>query len=202
MRKAPCINADQSTMQGTRNQDHEGVLMLTVYHGPLPIARRKVILIFPTKSTKRERRVISNAMWPIFTGLEQAQTLLNTCLEEHFESSPQKAITESEAAWLADMLHIVNTSLEDAIASFKLTVGWRHGVEWLEKSTEGHRQVMDLDAIANEISDIYRSLPVEYRGPIADELKRNHSMDDEAAIKADRALLEKVKALYLKGADQ
>jgi len=27
-------------------------------------------------------------------------------------------------------------------------------------------------------------------------------MDDEAAIKADRALLEKVKALYLKGADQ
>ena len=176
--------------------------MLTVYHGPLPIARRKVILIFPTKSTKRERRVISNAMWPIFTGLEQAQTLLNTCLEEHFESFPQKAITESEAAWLADMLHIVNTSLEDAIASFKLTVGWRHGVEWLEKSTEGHRQVMDLDAIANEISDIHRSLPVEYRGPIADELKRNHSMDDEAAIKADRALLEKVKALYLKGADQ
>ena len=126
-------------------------------------------MIFPTKSTKWERRVISNAMWPIFTGLEQAQTLLNTCLEEHFESSPQKAITESEAAWLADMLHIVNTSLEDAIASFKLTVGWRHGVEWLEKSTEEHRQVMDLDAIANEISDIHRSLPVEYRGPIADE---------------------------------
>ena len=75
-------------------------------------------------------------------------------------------------------------------------------MEWLEKSTEEHRQVMDLDAIANEISDIHRSLPVEYRGPIADELKRNHSMDDEAAIKADRALLEKVKALYLKGADQ
>ena len=59
MRKAPCINADQSTMQGTRNQDHEGVLMPIVYHGPLPIARRKVILIFPTKSTKWENSAIS-----------------------------------------------------------------------------------------------------------------------------------------------
>lgn len=71
-------------------------------------------MIFPTKSTHNERIVVSNAMWLIFTGLEQAQTLLNTCLEDHFESFPQKAITESEAEWPADMLHIVNTSLEDA----------------------------------------------------------------------------------------
>ena len=160
-------------------------------------------MIFPSaKSTKEDRCVISNAMWPIFTGLEQAQTLLNTCLEDHFESFPQKAITESEAAWLADMLHIVNTSLEDAINSFKLTVGWAPGVEWLEKSLEEHRQVVELDAIVDEISDIHRRLPVEYRGPIADELNRSYSMDDEAAIKVNRALLEKVKALYLKGGEQ
>lgn len=160
-------------------------------------------MIFHTdNNTKEERSAISNAMWPIFTGLEQAQTLLETCLEEHFESFRQKAITKSEAEWLSDMLHIVNTSLVDAIASFKLTVGWRHGVEWLEQSMEAHRQVMELDAIADEIDDMRFNLPAECRGPILDELKRNHSMDDEAAIKADRALLEKVKALYLKGADQ
>lgn len=58
-------------------------------------------------------------------------------------------------------------------------------MEWLEKSMEEHRQVMKLDAIASEIDDIRYSLPAESRGPIADELKRNHSMDDEAAIKAD-----------------
>lgn len=159
-------------------------------------------MVFPTKSTQEERRVISNAMWPIFTGLEQAQTLLNTCLEDHFESFPQKAITQSEAEWLADMLHIVNTALWDAIASFKLTVCWQPGVEWLEKSLEEHRRVVELDAIVDEISDIHRRLPVEYRGPIADELNRNCSMDDEAAIKANRALLEKAKAIYLKEADQ
>lgn len=160
-------------------------------------------MIFPTADTTREDRcVISNAMWPIFTGLEQAQTLLNTCIEDHFESHQQKAITESEAEWLSDMLHIVSTSLDDAINSFKLTVGWSHGVEWLEKSMEEHKQVIELDAIASEIDDIRYRLPAECRGPIADELKHNHSMDDKAAIKADRALLEKVKALYLKGGEQ
>ena len=72
-------------------------------------------MIFPYKSTGDERTAISNAMWPIFTGLEQAETLLRTCLEDHFEDYPQKAITESEAEWLADMLHIVDTALHDAI---------------------------------------------------------------------------------------
>lgn len=33
MRKAPCINADQSQMQGTHHQNH-GALVHTVYHGP------------------------------------------------------------------------------------------------------------------------------------------------------------------------
>ena len=33
--------------------------MPIVYHVPLPIARRKVILIFPTKSTKWENSAIS-----------------------------------------------------------------------------------------------------------------------------------------------
>lgn len=61
---------------------------------------------------------------------------------------------------------------------------------------------MELNAIFDEISDIHRSLPAKYRGPIEDELKRNHSMDDEAAINADRALLEKVKALNLKDGEK
>lgn len=115
-------------------------------------------MIYPySKTTRKERIAISNAMWPIFTGLEQAQTLLNTCLEDHFEDYPQKAITDSEAAWLADMLHIVNTVLEDAIMSFKLTVGWERGVEWFEGSMDEHRRVRELDAVNDEITDIWEA---------------------------------------------
>lgn len=33
MRKAPCITADQSTMQGARTKT-KGVLVPIVYHGP------------------------------------------------------------------------------------------------------------------------------------------------------------------------
>ena len=40
MRKAPCISAGQSKMQGTRTQPNHGGLVLIVYHGPLQKARR------------------------------------------------------------------------------------------------------------------------------------------------------------------
>lgn len=155
-------------------------------------------MIYPySKTTRKERIAISNAMWPIFTGLEQAQTLLNTCLEDHFEDYPQKAITDSEAAWLADMLHIVNTVLEDAIMSFKLTVGWERGVEWSEGSMDEHRRVRELDAVNDEITDIWRKLPVEQRKPIEDRRGRSISADDETALKEARTLLDRVKALYI-----
>lgn len=156
-------------------------------------------MIFPYKSTGDERTAISNAMWPIFTGLEQAETLLRTCLEDHFEDYPQKAITESEAEWLADMLHIVDTVLHDAIISFKLTVGWTVGMEWLEKSMEEHLRVLELDKINREITDIWRKLPVEQRMPISDKRAQTKDADDETALTAARALLEEVKALYIKG---
>lgn len=160
-------------------------------------------MIFPySKTTKQERIAISNAMWPIFTGLEQARTLLNTCLEDHFESFPQKAITESEAEWLADMLHIVNTMLEDAIMSFKLTVGWTPGTKWFEGSIDEHRRVLELDAVNDEITDIWRKLPVEQRKPIEDRRQSTKNADDETALTKDRALLEEVKALYLKDSEK
>lgn len=155
-------------------------------------------MIYPySKTTKKERIAISNAMWPIFTGLEQAQTLLYTCLEDHFEDYPQKAITDSKAAWLADMLHIVNTTLEDAIMSFKLTVGWTPGTEWFDGSMEEHRRVLELDAVNDEITDIWRKLPVEQRKPIEDRRGRSISADDETALKEARTLLDRVKALYI-----
>lgn len=129
-------------------------------------------MIYPySKTTQKERTAISNAMWPIFTGLEQAQTLLNTCLEDHFEDYPQKPIDASTGAWLADMLHIVNTMLEDAVTSFKLTVGWDRGVEWFEGSMDEHRRVRELNAVNSEIADIWRKLPVEQRKPIEDRRK-------------------------------
>lgn len=40
------------------------------------------------------------------------------------------------------------------------------------------------------------------RKPIADERERTSGADDETALIAARALLEKVKALYLKGGEQ
>ncbi|MDE6456428.1 MAG: hypothetical protein K2L38_11115 [Dysosmobacter sp.] len=160
-------------------------------------------MIFPySKTTRQERIAISNAMWPIFTGLEQAQTLLGTCLEDHFEDYPQKAITESEAEWLADMLHIVNTMLGDAIMSFKLTVGWTPGTKWFEGSIDEHRRVLELDAVNDEITDIWQKLPVEQRKPIEDRRQSTQNADDETALAKDCALLEKVKALYLKGGEK
>lgn len=155
-------------------------------------------MIYPySKTTKKERIAISNAMWPIFTGLEQAQTLLNTCLEDRFENYPQKPIDASTGAWLADMLHIVNTTLEDAIMSFKLTVGWTPGTEWFDGSMEEHRRVLELDAVNDEITDIWRKLPVEQRKPIEDRRQHTGNADDETALKEARALLERVKALYI-----
>lgn len=160
-------------------------------------------MIFPySKTTKQERIAISNAVWPIFTSLEQAYTLLDTCLEEHFGNVPQKAITESEAEWLADMLRIVSTMLEDAILSFKLTVGWTTGTEWFEAAMEEHRRVLELDAVNDEITDIWRKLPVEQRKPIEDRRQHTMNADDETALTKDRALLEEVKALYLRGGEQ
>lgn len=160
-------------------------------------------MIYPyERTTKQERIAISNAMWPIFTGLEQAYTLLDTCLEEHFSDAPQKAITESEAEWLDDMLRIVSTMLEDAILSFKLTVGWTTGTEWFEATMEEHRRVLELDAVNDEITDIWRKLPVEQRKPIEDRRQSTKNADDETALTKDRALLEEVKALYLKGGEQ
>lgn len=159
-------------------------------------------MIFPSKTTTAERIAISNAVWPIFTGLERAQTLLNTCLEDHFEDYPQKAITESEAEWLADMLHIVSTTLENAILSFKMTVGWRYGMEWLGASMSRYQRVLELENVNDELTDIWRKLPENERKPIADERERTISADDETALIAARALLEKVKALYLKGGEQ
>lgn len=155
-------------------------------------------MIYPySKTTKKERITISNTMWPIFTGLEQAQTLLSTCLEDHFEDFPQKPIDASTGAWLADMLHIVNTTLEDAIMSFKLTVGWTPGTEWFDRSMDEHRRVLELDAVNDEITDIWRKLPVEHRKPIEDRRGRTSNADDETALKEARALLEEVKALYI-----
>lgn len=40
MRKAPCISADQSQMQGTRPNQTTGGLVLIVYHGPRENTRR------------------------------------------------------------------------------------------------------------------------------------------------------------------
>lgn len=155
-------------------------------------------MIYPySKTTKKERIAISNAMWLIFTGLEQVQTLLNTCLEDHFEDYPQKPIDVSTGAWLADMLHIVNIMLGDAIMSFKLTVGWTPGTEWFDGSMKEHRRVLELDAVNDEITDIWRKLPVEQRKPIEDKRRRSISADDETALKEARALLEEVKALYI-----
>lgn len=159
-------------------------------------------MVFPSKSTNEERRTISNAMCPIFTELEQAETLLSTCLEEHFECYTQKAITESEAEWLADMLHIVHTTLFDAITSYKLTIGLSVGVEWLEKAMDEHRLVLELDKVNNEITDIWQKLPVDWRKPIDDKRAQTRDADDETALTAARALLEEVKALYLKGGEQ
>ena len=159
-------------------------------------------MIFPSKTTTQERLTISDAMWPIFTGLEQAYTLLDTCLEDHFGNVPQKAITESEAAWLADMLCIVSTMLEDAILSFKLTVGWTQGTEWLEKAMDEHRTALELKAVNDEITDIWLKLPVEQRNPIADRRQRTKNAEDETALAEARKLLEEVKAIYLKGGKQ
>lgn len=159
-------------------------------------------MIFPSESTNAERIAISNAMWPIFTGLEHAHTLLGTCLEDHFEGYPQKAITESEAKWLADMLHIVETALGDAILSFKMTVGWRSEMEWLNTFMNRYQRALELGAVNSELTDIWRKLPVNERKPIADERERTSSADDETALIAARALLEKVKALYLKGGER
>lgn len=159
-------------------------------------------MIFPySKTTKKERIVIANTMWPIFTDLEHAQTLLYTCLEDHFEDFPQKPIDASTGAWLADMLHIVNTMLEDAIMSFKLTVGWTPGTEWFDRSMEGHRRVLELDAVNDEITEIWRKLPVEQRKPIEDRRGHSISADDETALKEARALLEEIKALHIRGTD-
>lgn len=155
-------------------------------------------MIFPSKTTTAERIAISNAMWPIFTGLERAQTLLNTCLEEHFEDYPQKPIEVSTAAWLADMLHIVDTMLEDAIVSFKMTVCWTPGTEWLEKAMDEHRTALELEAVNDEITDIWRKLPVTQRKPIEDRRQRTKNADDETALADARKLLEEAKALYLK----
>jgi len=159
-------------------------------------------MIFPSKTTNAERITISNAMWPIFTDLEQAQTLLSTCLEDHFEDYPQKTIEASTAEWLADMLHIVNTMLDDAITSYKLTVGWKPGVEWLENAMDEHRRVMELEAVNDEITDIWRKLPAAQRKPIDDRRKRTRDVDDETALADARALLEEVKALYQFGSKQ
>lgn len=158
-------------------------------------------MIFQSETTNAERIAISNAVWPIFTDLEHAQTLLNTCLEDHFEAYPQRAITESEAEWLADMLHIVSTTLENAILSFKMAVGWRHGMEWLSASMDRYQRVLELESINDELTDIWQKLPVNERKPIADERERTRDADDETALIAAHALLEKVKALYLKGGE-
>lgn len=160
-------------------------------------------MIYPYETTtKQERMAISNTMWPIFTGLEQAQTLLNTCIENHFYDFPQKPIGKGEAEWLADMLHIVSTMLEDAIMSFKLTVGWKPGTELFEEAMGEHRRVLELDAVNDEITDIWRKLPDEQRKPIEDRRQSTINVDDETALGKDRALLEEVKALYLKGGEQ
>ena len=113
MRKAPILYALTKQQDKSRNQNHGGPGAFSVPRPPTECKEEN--MIFPYKSTGDERTAISNAMWPIFTGLEQAETLLRTCLEDHFEDYPQKAITESEAEWLADMLHIVDTALHDAI---------------------------------------------------------------------------------------
>lgn len=159
-------------------------------------------MIFPSKTTTQERITIANAMWPIFTGLEQAETLLYTCLEEHFEDYPQKPIEASTGEWLADTLHIVHTMLDDAITSYKLTVCWTPGVEWLEKAMDEHRTAMELEAVNDEITDIWRKLPVPQRKPIEDRRQHTKNADDETALAEARKLLEDVKTLYLKGGEQ
>lgn len=99
-------------------------------------------------------------------------------------------------------MDIVNTMLEDAIASFKLTVCWTPGMEWLEKAMGEHRTALELEAVNDEITDIWRKLPVAQRKPIEDRRQRTKNADDETALTENRALLEEVKALYLKGGEQ
>ena len=144
------------------------------------------------KTTANERTVINNAMYSLFDDLERAEVLLSTVLEEYFGDRHQKPLTESDAEWTRNMLHIVQNILSDTIVSYYLTVADTENLMARNymKAAESVKTAIQCGKAFDDVYEMEKGLATEKRRSFIEARKRIGDMDDEAAIQALHALLE------------
>lgn len=142
------------------------------------------------KTTSNERTIINNAVYAIFADLEKAETLINTVIEECFDSAEQKKLSSCEAEWVGTMLHITRDILTDAITAYHLTVADTGSVRAQNfiKAAETAKTAMQCEDAYSGVYELEKRAPAEKRKAIMETRAKIGDMDDAAAIIALNAL--------------
>ena len=140
--------------------------------------------MYITPTTAVERVTIANAVETIFDRLEQAQTILDTVLEDCFMDAEQRSLSQVEAEWLGTMLRISNDILYDCIREYDLTVTPEQGsyANQLIESAERVKDAIAVENAANALSDIEITLPCSRRAAILKARQAAQQLPDAEAI--------------------
>ena len=140
--------------------------------------------MYITPTTAVERVTIANAVETIFDRLEQAQTILDTVLEDCFMDAEQHSLSQVEAEWLGTMLRISNDILYDCIREYYLTVTPEQGsyANQLIESAERVKDAIAVENAANALSDIAITLPCSRRAAILKAKQAAQQLPDAEAI--------------------
>lgn len=140
--------------------------------------------MYITPTTAVERVTIANAVETIFDRLEQAQTILDTVLEDCFMDAEQHSLSQVEAEWLGTMLRISNDILYDCIREYYLTVTPEQGsyANQLIESAERVKDAIAVENAANALSDIAITLPCSRRAAILKARQAAQQLPDAEAI--------------------
>lgn len=144
------------------------------------------------KTTRNERTTINNAMYGLFADLEQAETLLNTVIEDCFGAATQAPLSATEAEWAGTMIRIVLNILSDTIVAYFLTVADTDNmrVKNYIASAEAVKVAMQCESAHDTIFGQERELPAEKRSPIVEARIKIGDMEDAAAILALNGLVK------------
>ena len=138
------------------------------------------------KTTYEQRLTITNALFPSVCGLERANTLLWSVIEENFSDAEQKHLDRDQAEWVGTVLLIVSDIIDDTIEQYYLTthdVGSERVAKYL-KQAEQVANATKCEELHNIERQWEHTLPQGKLETVAARRIEICRMEDEEAIEA------------------
>jgi hypothetical protein len=140
------------------------------------------------ETTKQERVVIANALYPVIYDLEDAERLLDTIQADCF--CRNKALSEGEVEWVSSMLRLVENTLSDVITEFHLVTGnydEPRAASYLAGS-ERIKAAHKVERLYDKICEREKRLPLDQRETFTETRKKLSEMEDKQALPLLEAL--------------